>query len=212
MGAVTYIDHMGTDLSVVNAARVSFAKTSTELSDKDKKLISYLAKHKHWSPFTHTYLTLQIRAPIFVARQLAKHQVGGAWNEESRRYIDDLPEFYSPGAWRGRPSNVKQGSGEEIHPGDAYLADSVYQTAVRDAVKAYSSLLKRGVAPEMARMVLPLSTYTSWRWSGNVLFFSRVCGLRLDDHSQAETRDVAKEIAAICEERFPVSWKALMGQ
>jgi thymidylate synthase (FAD) len=208
---VTLLGSSGTDLDVVNAARVSFAKMSNKLSDKDEKLIAYLAKHDHWSPFAHTYLSFHVRAPIFVARQLAKHQVGGAWNEESRRYVSDAPEIYYPGEWRSRPDNIKQGSDEALHPGDGYLADMAYEAAVHEAVKSYQMLLKRGVAPEMARMCLPLSIYTSWRWSGSVLFFSRVCNLRLDDHSQAETRLIAEQIAKICKDKFPVSWKALTG-
>ena len=203
-------DHMGTDLSVVNAARVSFAKRKTALDEADKKLIAYLAKHNHWSPFAHTCLSFRVTAPIFVARQLAKHQVGAAWNEESRRYIDDEPLVYYPDTWRGRAESVKQGSGDTLHAGDSFLTDLVYQTAVNDALRAYQTLLKRGVAPEQARMVLPQATMTSWVWTGSLLFFARVCQLRLDDHSQRETRDVAVQIAKHCRKKFPVSWAALM--
>lgn len=207
---VTLIDFMGSDLSVVNAARVSFGKAKDALDDADRKLISYLARHEHWSPFAHTALQFRITAPIFVARQLAKHQVGGAWNEESRRYIDDEPTIYCPTEWRGRADNVKQGSGDALSSADAYLCDSVYDTAMGTAMQAYHTLLKRGIAPEMARMVLPQSTNTSWVWSGSLLFFSRVCRLRLDDHAQAETREIAKQIAGWCNKLFPVSWAALM--
>ena len=209
---VTLIDFMGSDLSVVNAARVSFGKAKDALDDADKKLISYLARHEHWSPFAHTAIQFRVTAPIFVARQLAKHQVGGAWNEESRRYIDDEPTVYYPDAWRERAENIKQGSGGTLTAGDSWLTDLVYQTAMNDALRAYRSLMKRGVAPEMARMVLPQSTMTSWVWSGSLLFFSRVCRLRLDDHAQAETREIAKQIAGWCNKLFPVSWAALMDQ
>jgi thymidylate synthase (FAD) len=203
-------DHMGKDLSVVNAARVSFAKRKTVLDEADEKLVAYLARHDHWSPFAHTCLSFRVTAPIFVARQLAKHQVGAAWNEESRRYIDDEPTVYYPDAWRERAENVKQGSGGTLHAGNAFLTDIVYQTAVGDALRAYQTLLKRGVAPEQARMVLPQATMTSWVWTGSLLFFARVCQLRLDDHSQKETRDVAVQIAKHCRKKFPVSWAALM--
>jgi len=207
---VTLIDFMGSDLSVVNAARVSFGKAKDTLDDADRKLINYLARHEHWSPFAHTAIQFRVTAPIFVARQLAKHQVGGAWNEESRRYVDDEPTFYCPTVWRERADNVKQGSGEALHAGDNMLADMSYQAVLSTALKMYKSLLKRGVAPEMARMVLPQATNTSWVWSGSLLFFSRVCRLRLDDHAQVETRETAGQIAGWCNKLFPVSWAALM--
>jgi thymidylate synthase (FAD) len=205
---VTLIDFMGSDLSVVNAARVSFGKAKDALDDADRKLISYLARHEHWSPFAHTALQFRVTAPIFVARQLAKHQIGGAWNEESRRYIDDEPTIYCPTEWRGRADNVKQGSGEALD--DAYLVSRVYEVGAQAALAAYHSLLRRGVAPEMARMVLPQSTMTSWVWSGSLLFFARVCRLRLDHHAQEETQLAAAQIYDHCEALFPVSWDALM--
>ena len=152
---VNLIDVMGTDLSVVNAARVSFAKESNEFSDKDEKLIKYLAKHNHWSPFGHASLQFRIKAPIFVARQLVKHQVGLVWNEVSRRYVDDEPEFFIPDQWRSRPENSKQGSGEEII---IYNIESTMQFVKQ----TYQNLLKANVAPEMARMVLPQNMYTEW--------------------------------------------------
>lgn len=207
---VNLIDHMGSDLSVVNAARVSFGKAKETLDLADEKLIGYLARHEHWSPFAHTALSFRVTAPIFVARQLAKHQVGGAWNEESRRYIDEDPTAYCPSTWRARADNVKQGSGEALHPGDAHLVDMIYDTALQDALETYKTLLLSGVAPEMARMVLPLSTNTSWIWTGSLLFFSRVCRLRLDSHAQQETQTIARWIADWCDKLFPVSWAALM--
>jgi len=210
MMKVELVDKMGTDLTTVNTARVSFAKSKKTLDAADKKLISYLARNNHWLPFAHATIQFRVTAPIFVARQLAKHQVGAVWSEESRRYIDNEPEIYVPGVWRGRPENVKQGSGDNLHPGDGYLATSTYDTAMRDAVMAYTTLLKRGVAPEMARMTLPQSAITSWIWTGSLLFFSRVCQLRLDEHAQSETRAVAEKIHDIAALLFPVSWKALM--
>ena len=199
---VNLIDVMGTDLSVVNAARVSFAKESNELSDKDEKLIKYLAKHNHWSPFGHASLQFRIKAPIFVARQLVKHQVGLVWNEVSRRYVDDEPEFFIPDQWRSRPENSKQGSGEEII---IYNIESTMQFVKQ----TYQNLLKANVAPEMARMVLPQNMYTEWYWSGTLMAFARVCNLRCKDDTQFETQHIADCIDWHLHEKFPVSWEAL---
>ena len=199
---VNLIDVMGTDLSVVNAARVSFAKDSKELSEKDEKLIKYLAKHNHWSPFGHASLQFRIKAPIFVARQLVKHQVGLVWNEVSRRYVDDEPEFFIPDQWRSRPENSKQGSGEEII---IYNIESTMQFVKQ----TYQNLLKANVAPEMARMVLPQNMYTEWYWSGTLMAFARVCNLRCKDDTQFETQHIADCIDWHLHEKFPVSWGAL---
>lgn len=209
---VTLIDHMGTDLSVVNAARVSFAKKSEliedsgglHLGDPDKRLISYLARHNHWTPFGHTAVTLHIKAPIFIARQLGKHQVGLVWNEVSRRYIDDEPEFYVPKVWRKRAANVKQGSSDEHvdfvnHYGEEVLHLKSY----------YAYLLDNGVCPEQARMVLPQSMMTEWYWTGSIAAFSRVYKLRIDPHSQKEVQEVADMINTVIRPLFPVSWDAL---
>lgn len=202
---VDLIDHMGSDLTVVNAARVSFDKTSSTLDSKDIKLINYLAKHNHWSPFSHAFLQFRIKAPIFIARQLAKHQVGLSWNEVSRRYVDTQPEFFTPKAWRGRAENVKQGSdGIVLFPPDD--VQFTYDTAIR----TYNEMLDKGVAPEMARMVLPQSTYTEWYWSGSLYAFSRICQLRLDKTSQIEVQEVARQLSANCSTKFPHSWNALM--
>ena len=199
---VNLIDVMGTDLSVVNAARVSFAKVSNELSEKDEKLIKYLAKHNHWSPFGHASLQFRIKAPIFVARQLVKHQVGLVWNEVSRRYVDDEPEFFIPDQWRSRPENSKQGSGEEII---IYNIESTMQFVKQ----TYQNLLKANVAPEMARMVLPQNMYTEWYWSGTLMAFARVCNLRCKDDTQFETQHIADCIDWHLHEKFPISWEAL---
>jgi thymidylate synthase (FAD) len=199
---VSLIDFMGTDLSVVNAARVSFAKESKEFSDKDEKLINYLAKHNHWSPFGHASLQFRIKAPIFVARQLVKHQVGLVWNEVSRRYVDDEPEFFIPEQWRSRPENSKQGSGEEII---IYNIESTMQFVKQ----TYQNLLKANVAPEMARMVLPQNMYTEWYWSGSLMAFARVCNLRCKDDTQFETQHIADCIDWHLHQKFPVSWGAL---
>lgn len=210
---VTYVDHMGSDLSIVNAARVSFNKVSSTLTDGDKKLISYLAKHNHWTPFGHASVSLRIKCPIFVARQLGKHQVGLVWNEVSRRYVDEEPEFYFPDQWRGRPVNAKQGSSNEVISVEVTGMDyyeNIPEDSVTIALEAYTRMIKRGVAPEQARMVLPQNTMTEFIWTGSLAAFCRVCKLRLDPHSQLETQEIAKGIGAVLEKLFPVGYKSLM--
>ena len=217
--AVTLLDHMGTDLTVVNAARVSFDKEALfewdheelclKLSDADARLVKYLARHDHWSPFAHTSVQFRVKAPIFVARQLVKHQVGGVWNEVSRRYVDSEPEFYIPAEWRGRPDgSVKQGSGEPV----SYqaLVEAVVKKTTAEALATYNALLSSGIAPEMARMVLPQNTMTEWYWTGSLMFWARVCRQRLDVHAQAESRQVAQLVSQHMRELFPVSWDVLM--
>jgi thymidylate synthase (FAD) len=200
---VEYIDHMGTDVSVVNAARVSFGKKVKRLSTRDKKLIGYLAAHEHWTPFAHTAITVHVSAPMFVARQLAKHQIGLVWNEISRRYVDSNVTFYLPPVWREKADDKKQGSGEgtvNTEQPDAFMDQ---------AIDYYNKLIASNVAPELARMVLPQAMNTEWYWSGSLFAFSRVCKLRIADDAQAETRTIARQISNICEELFPISWKEL---
>ena len=211
---VKFIDKMGSDLSVVNAARVSFSKTSEWesitpagpieglLSKQDEKLINYLAKHNHWSPFGHASMQFHIKAPVFVARQLVKHQVGLVWNEVSRRYVDDEPEFYEPTEWRLAAEDKKQGSSDETVE---YDISYIYA----NCNEVYQYMIKAGIAPEMARMVLPQSMMTEWYWSGTLMAFARVCNLRCKPDTQLETQMVANQIDEIGEEYFPVSWKAL---
>lgn len=217
--AVTILDLMGSDLTVVNAARVSFDKESMfewtheelggKLSDADARLVKYLARHNHWSPFAHTSVQFRVKAPIFVARQLAKHQVGGVWNEVSRRYVDSEPEFYIPAEWRGRPDgSVKQGSGEPVH--HQKLVEAVVKKTTAETLEIYNALLSSGVAPEMARMVLPQNTMTEWYWTGSLMFWARVCRQRLDAHAQAESQQVALLVSKHMRKFFPVSWDALM--
>jgi len=215
---VELIDLMGTDLTIVNAARVSFDKESEWYFDdgcskmlqaKDFSLINYLARHNHWSPFAHTSIQLRVTAPIFVARQLVKHQVGGVWNEVSRRYVDDEPVFYFPEKWRKRAENKKQGSSDENIPFSTQALNEI-EHSIRFSFETYSDLLKDGVAPEQARMILPQNMMTSWYWTGSLMFFYRVWKQRSDSHAQMETQEVAKQIADVCEELFPVSWKALV--
>ena len=219
---VTLVDHMGSDLSVVNSARVSFAKTSkwsgrksicdegSELSLPDQKLIRYLAKHDHWSPFGHASMQFHIKAPVFVARQLVKHLVGLVWNEVSRRYVEDEVTFYEPDIWRGSPQNKKQGSSDEeidINPRGDMVND--YQQVLRSAKWTYEELLRKGVCPEQARMVLPQAMMTEWYWSGTLYAFARVCNLRCKDDAQLETQMVANQIDDLAKEKFPCSWGAL---
>ena len=222
---VTYKGHMGNDLTVCNAARVSFGKETEwdyeesdaysfkqHLKTKDRKLIQYLAKHKHISPFGHCFASFHIKAPVFVARQLVKHKFL-RWNEISRRYVDSEPEFYKPDVWRGRSADKKQGSEGVVdqkwadwalHFGDEY---STHYTEV--CLHTYNSLLYRGVAPEQARMVLPQSMMTEWYWSGSLDAFADMCKLRCAPDTQAETAEVAWEIDRVMVALFPVSWKAL---
>jgi thymidylate synthase (FAD) len=212
--SVEYVDHLGNDNSVANAARVSFSKQAGQYTpEQNAKLISYLAIHNHWSPFAHAFVSLRIKAPIFVARQAVKHQVGLAWNEVSRRYVDDEPEFWFPKEWRGRPDNMKQGSSGVVTDEQAEMYITMYtQRIISGCLECYDDLLKSGVAPEQARMVLPLNTMTEWVWSGSLAAFSRVCKLRLDPHAQLEIQELAQGIKAVVEPLFPVSFAALMGE
>ena len=224
----TYINHMGNDLTVANAARVSFGKTSEmeddpwgppKLKAKDDKLIRYLAKHKHISPFGHCFASFHVKAPIFVARQLVKHKFL-RWNEISRRYVDDEPEFYVPDVWRGRSEDKKQGSSDVVidiesvgldgvnppHESgwEASLLESVHE-GYSHTLGNYDALIKAGVAPEQARMVLPQSTMTEWYWSGSLDAFTDMCSLRLKEDTQYETRLVAKEVYKHLCNQFPVA-------
>jgi len=201
--------HCGSDLSVVNSARVSFDKESSSLSDKDEKLIHYLAKHKHTSPFGHAFVTFKVDAPVFVARQLVKHKFL-RWNEVSRRYVDNEPDIYSPDHWRQRPENKKQGSGEAFEKEHQQFMQQQYVEIMDRVLKMYEYMLAYGVAPEQARMMLPQSMMTSWWWSGSLDAFADMCKLRLGPDSQTETREVAIQIAEEMVNLFPVSWKALM--
>ncbi len=229
---VDLIDCMGSDLTITNSARVSFNKESvweidTEkdedvLSDKDARLIKYLAQHNHWSPFAHTCIQLRVKAPIFVARQLVKHQIGLVWNEVSRRYVDSEPEFYFPKVWRGRPEgSIKQGSAGVVERvrfhdnsgnGVEYSVDGTVRRFIAQSLSMYQDLIDGGVAPELARIVLPVNVMTEWYWTGSLMAFCRVCRERLAPGAQAETREVAEMIAEIVAPLFPVGWAALMGE
>ena len=204
---VKMIDKMGSDLSVVNAARVSYAKVKNQFEDKDAKLISFLAKHGHWSPFAHASISFRIKAPVFVARQLVKHQVGLSWNEVSRRYVSYEPELYKIDEWRGKPVDSKQGSAGVVELSD--LAKVCYDKMMEGCKILYDQLLSEGVAPEQARAVLPQSMMTEWIWSGTLYAFARVCDLRCKPDVQKETREVAEFIDSYSLIHFPISWHAL---
>jgi len=239
---VTFVDSMGSDLSVVNAARVSFGKKSEwgggshpdfdpvkRLSERDTKLIKYLAKHKHISPFGHAFASFHIKAPIFVARQLVKHKFL-RWNEISRRYVDEEPKFYVPDVWRGRSTDKKQGSDgvvdgiwdlevatgalETDEWGELIIPYESVTTCTMNFMEAqmqfYSQLLEHGVAPEQARMVLPQSTITEWYWSGSLDAFADMCRLRCKPDTQYESRLVADQVSTIMQDLYPVSWSALI--
>ena len=260
---VEYLDHLGTDLTVVNAARTSFGKESTwdygppvehlgydnevtyrqerVLKEADAKLIRFLAtgyrsgewdalvrdledtnpghtaavlrevrgKAQHWAPFAHPHLSLRMKLPIFLARQFVKHQVGGVWSEESRRYMSSEPEFWFPKEWHGRPEDIKQGS-EGVHP-ESVMWGQAAAEHTKNALAFYMQAVGSGIAPEEARIVLPLNTMTTVTWTGSLLFWSRVCNQRLDDHAQKAANELAGRIAAIAQPLYPVSWAALVG-
>ena len=223
---VTLLDHMGSDLNVVNAARVSFHKESEwdivapegedyvvhpgdpfdlKLNAQDVKLINYLVKHKHTSPFNHAFLSFRVKAPIFVARQLQKHRFM-PWNEVSRRYVDDEPEFYIP-QLRKKAENVKQGSSDEVMP-DMWTFAGIEH--MKNLVAYYNSAIDSGMAPEVARAFLPQNMQTEWVWSGSLGAFADMLRLRLDPHAQYESRIVAEKIHKEMEVLFPVSINALL--
>jgi thymidylate synthase (FAD) len=232
---VTYIDHMGDDLAVVNAARVSFDKVSQweyvtettepdwaglrydltheELSKRDQRLINYLAKNNHWTPFGHPQITLREKVPIFVARERFRHTIGFVYNEVSRRYVDSEPEFYTPDVWRKRAEDKKQGSTEESielrmteYHGSGY---DMYKDTLVDTIDCYDRMLDAGVCPEQARMVLPQSMYTEYVCTGSLAAFARAYNLRSDPHAQKEIQDLASQWDTIIRPLFPHSWSAL---
>lgn len=215
---VDYVRHSGDDLSVVNAARVSFESESEALGytgiddkpmvpvihDRDRKLIKYLADHEHFSPFNHAFVTFRCTAPLFVMGQLKKHEYM-PWNEISRRYINSKPEFYTPDVWRGKATDKKQGS-------EGVIENINISAALMISESMYKSLLDRNVCEEQARMVLPQAMLSSWIWSGSIKAVSKMCKLRCASDTQYESRVVANKISDIMKELYPVSWDALMHQ
>lgn len=261
-----YLDHLGTDLTVVNAARASFGKESKwsdlglypnmpaharTLKPADANLIRFLAtgyrtsewdefldqiidavihmeregtvatgkkeltdllhgykrKAQHWAPFAHPHVQIRVQMPIFLARQFVKHQIGGTWSEESRRYISDEPAVWFPDEWHTRPEDIKQGSGGLVE--DQWTVGSYASGVTQHALTAYDQMLKLGTAPEEARIVLPLNMMTTVVWTGSLLFWSRVCNQRVDSHAQLAAQELGKLISGIVEPLYPVSWKAL---
>jgi len=231
-GHVELMDHMGSDLTVCNAARVSFNKESEWgldfdaiarlkscpynkddvrlLKEKDEKLIRYLAKHNHWTPFAHPQITLRVKAPVSIRTQFFKHKQGFVENEISRRYVSYEPEFYSP-TWRGKPTDgAKQGSEDFVtEETRTNLYDAIYRESCETALHVYNTLIEKGIAPEQARFVLPQGMYTEWYWTGSLAAYARFYKQRKDDHAQWEIREYANAVGKIIEPYFPVSWKHL---
>ena len=232
-GYVHLVDSMGSDLTVCNAARVSFNKETEWCTDsealnrlaetgstyhkedvrtlckKDEKLIAYLAKHNHWTPFAHPQITLRIKAPVSIRTQFFKHKQGFVENEISRRYVDEKPSFYTP-MWRSKPTGgAKQGSEKFVSPEEAYNFNSAYEKAIEVAKYQYQFLIDEGVAPEQARFVLPQGMYTEWYWTGSLAAYARFYRQRTDEHAQWEIREYAKAVGEIIQGLFPISWSYL---
>ena len=225
---IDYLMHCGSDDTIANTARVSMEEEGkwNELPEnytpaQRDRLIKYLATHKHTSPFRHNSVSIRCSVPIFIARQLGKHQVGLSWNEVSRRYVDTEPTFHTPEEWRSRPDgSIKQGSGDSVvhHCDNSYFEETddpiscVYDDLVEHAMCVYKSMLEAGVAPEQARMVLPQSMMTEFVWSGSLMAFAHVYNLRIDGHAQVEAQEFARQLDTIIRPLFPVAWEALVGE
>lgn len=206
-----YIDHMGNDLSVVRAARVSFAADKgVKWSESDAKLIKYLANHNHWTPFAHTAITLRMKAPVPIRTQCFKHKVGLSENEESRRYISGRPEYFMP-KWRKSVSNKKQGSGDCFLTGDSLILDKMYEDSIQSSILAYEKALHLGVCEEQARFYLPQGCVVNWYWTGSLAAFARFAKQRMDSHAQVEIQELATMVSDIIKPLYPVSWEALTG-
>lgn len=213
-----YIDHMGDDLQIVDAARVSFAKESDwvwsnlignwSLKDADSKLIRYLAKHDHWTPFAHTAIKLRMSAPLPTRTQCFKHKQGFVENEESRRYISTTPELFVPKELRSKPEgSIKQGSSGVHHRSNHWLGQ--YESVCYEAIKLYEAMVADGVCPEQARFVLPQGVEVNWIWTGNLYSYANFYNKRTDPHAQKETQELARMVGDIIQPLFPVSWEAL---
>lgn len=216
-GYVRLVDHMGTDISVVNAARVSYDRESQELDERDIKLLNFLVREKHTAPFRHAVLTFEVYAPLFVARQWWKHVIGGdhsegdgdpytAWNESSRRYVTENEEFYVPDRWRSRPLNNKQGSGEGPMEGTDSYWSAQLQSHFIDSVQLYQRAMESNIAPEMARLFLPANAlYVRWRWTTSLQGAMHFIELRDEAHAQWEIQQYAKAVRELAHEKFPAS-------
>jgi len=205
---VELIDHMGSDLAVVIAARVSFAKESTEFVEQDERLIRYLATHDHWTPFAHTAIQLRVAAPVPIRTQCFKHKVGLVENEESRRYISTRPEIYIPDQFRAKPQgSIKQGSADRHESSEGWRQEYIIVTNL--CVELYMAMIEDGVCPEQARFVLPQGAIVNWIWTGNLVSFANFYNKRTEAHAQKEVKDVAIIVDQVISPLFPVSWAAL---
>jgi thymidylate synthase (FAD) len=203
-----YVDHMGTDLSPVNAARVSFNKKSEVFTDKDGNLLDYLANHNHWTPFAHTAITLRMQAPVPIRTQCFKHKQGFVENEESRRYISSEPQLFIPDYFRSKPEgSIKQGSGDKHYNSDVWL--NAYTSKANDCMWTYDAMIRDGVAPEQARFILPQGVEVNWMWTGNLMSYARFYNQRTDPHAQKEIQELAHQVGDIIAPLFPVAWKVL---
>lgn len=208
---IEYLRHSGTDRQIAEAAWVSTSSAEGRSEGDVARILKYLAKHEHWTPFAQTSITFRINVPIVVARQLMRHNVGIVWNEESRRYVDGTPSFFSPLEWRGRPvGGIKQGSAGPLDDQHQMLAHKLFNDLIKIAEHGYTAMLAGGIAPEQARMVLPLCTMTTIIATMSLSAAHRICRLRLDPHAQSEIRDVALQVSQICQQHFPLAWDALV--
>lgn len=205
------LEIFGSDLTVVNAARVSLGKHVTEFTEKDGRLIRYLTAHEHTSPFFHPQARFRLKMPIWMAREWFRHTIGFARNEVSRRYVDDLPSFHIPAILRSRAENKKQGSLDDVHH-NSDLFRQILQDDCSHAVATYTLMLGQGICPEQARMVLPQNMMTEFIETGSLAAYARLVNLRTSPDAQTEIRQVAEEVSALLSEAFPVSWAALRGE
>jgi len=218
-GYVRLVDVMGSDLSVANAARASFAKESTALSAADARLIDYLARENHMSPFRHAFMTFEIKAPLMVARQHWKYVIGSdhtmdSWNESSRRYVTSEPEFYIPSQeqWRLAPDNKKQGSGGPLDPWTGTLLSQQLEDYIQQGEALYNMAMQNGVAAEQARLFLPAyGMYVIYRWSCSLQSVALFLNQRLEEESQREIQDYARAVKDLIIDKFPVSIPLLTG-
>jgi thymidylate synthase (FAD) len=206
---VELLETFGDDLTVVNAARVSLGKQVTEFTDKDAKLIRYLANHDHVSPFFHPQARFRLKMPIWMAREWFRHTIGFARNEVSRRYVDEPPTFHLPEALRSRAPNKKQGSKDDVHEQNELYMRTI-EIACEDARLVYQELLEAGICPEQARMILPQNMMTEFIETGSLAAYARLCKLRLGEDAQKEIRDVAGLISDALGKAFPASWSVLL--
>ena len=206
--SVELLETFGSDLTVVNAARVSLGKHVTEFTEKDAKLIKYLADHEHTSPFFHPQIRFRLKMPIWMAREWFRHTIGFSRNEVSRRYVDTPPTFFVPAELRTRAASKKQGSNDDVHPANDDLR-SLMRGMMASSLDVYDALLAKGVCPEQARMVLPQSMMTEFIETGSLAAYARLCHLRMGPDAQKEIQDVASQVSALLRDAFPASWSAL---